>query len=83
MNNAAELERIGKHAVEKLRKEKLTSGHSFMINSNELPGRESYREYPDGTIKLVITSPESRSFTELRTLSADEAGFIRSKFSLG
>ena len=47
------IEQIGNKAVQKLRLQKLRSGHPFMINSKELEPNQCFLEYPDGTIQLV------------------------------
>ncbi len=82
MSDLEVLENIGTAAVMHLRKEKLASGKSFMINSADLPAKQSYLEYPDGTINLVTIAPNERSFTTLRKLSVKEADALRRQFNL-
>ena len=82
MNDFEILSKIGTDAVLRLRKTKLAAGQTFMINSNELSSKESYLEYPDGTINIVTVAPDSRSFLVIRKLSDEEAQSIRTKFDL-
>jgi hypothetical protein len=44
MNEVERLAKIGTDAVIKLRKEQLAAGEFFMINSNDLPSKQSYLE---------------------------------------
>jgi hypothetical protein len=74
------IEQIGNKAVQKLRLQKLGSGHSFMINSKELEPNQCYLEYPDGTIQLVYLKNAAKDFTVIRTLSASEEEIIRLKY---
>ena len=39
--------------IKSLRKEKLSQGLPFMINSEDLPSYQCYLEYPDGSIKIA------------------------------
>jgi len=82
MSDLEVLENIGTAAVMQLRKEKLASGKSFMINSEELPAKQSYMEYPDGTINIVTIAPDERSFVTIRKLSDTEAQAVRHQFNL-
>ncbi|HEY5325989.1 MAG TPA: hypothetical protein VIJ27_03235 [Mucilaginibacter sp.] len=82
MSDLEVLENIGTDAVKRLRKQKLESGRPFMINSKELPSKQSYMEYPDKTISIVTAGLDSRSFITLRKLSEAEAGAIRKQFDL-
>jgi hypothetical protein len=74
------IEQIGNKAVQKLRLQKLRSGHSFMINSKKLEPNQCYLEYPDGTIQLVYLKNAAKDFTVIRTLSAAEEDVIRLKY---
>lgn len=82
MSDLEVLENIGTAAVMQLRKEKLASGKSFMINSEELPAKQSYMEYPDGTINIVTIAPDERSFITVRKLSNTETLAVRHQFNL-
>jgi len=77
MSESEVLEHIGTAAVKRLRKNKLSVGKPFMINSDNLPSGQSYLEYPDGTIRIVKVSADSRSFTILGELDADQAKAVR------
>jgi len=82
MSDLEVLENIGTAAVMQLRKDKLASGKSFMINSEELPAKQSYMEYPDGTINIVTIAANERSFVTIRKLSDTEAQAVRHQFNL-
>jgi hypothetical protein len=71
---------IGNEAVQKLRKQKLRSGHPFMINSKDLESNQCYLEYPDGSIQLVFLKNAAREFTVIRTLSSSEEIALRKKY---
>lgn len=80
-----ELEKIaqkGTEAVKRLRLETLRNGYPFMINSKDLPGNQSYFEYPDGSLALVALSKSTKDFTIIRTLLQTEADNIREKYNL-
>jgi hypothetical protein len=79
---AKEMENTGTEAVKKLRINDLQKGIPFMINSNDLPPRQCYMEYPDGTIKLVTIAEGSTKFVTVKVLSQIEAAIIRKKFDL-
>jgi len=53
-----------------------------MINSEVLPAKQSYMEYPDGTISIVTIAPDERSFATIRQLSAAEAQTLRIRYNL-
>jgi hypothetical protein len=82
MSDLEVLENIGTAAVMQLRKDKLAAGKSFMINSSDLPAKQSYMEYPDGSICIVAIAPDERSFTTVRKLSHAEAKAMRNRFNL-
>jgi hydrogenase maturation factor HypF (carbamoyltransferase family) len=74
--------KTGNEAVQKLRLQKLRSGHPFMINSKDLEPNQCYLEYADGSIKLVFLKNAAREFTVIRTLSHSEELSLRSKYHL-
>lgn len=76
------MENAGTEAVKKLRLENLQKGFPFMINSKDLPKRQSYLEYPDGSIKLVTLSENGMDFITIRVLSKMESAKLRRKFDL-
>jgi hydrogenase maturation factor HypF (carbamoyltransferase family) len=82
MNNLSIIEKTGTDAVKRLRKRKLESGKPFMINSKDLPVKQSYLEYPDKTINVVSIASDSRSFITVRKLSSGEAVALRRRFKL-
>ena len=68
--------------MKRLRLRKLQEGHTFMINSPELPGNQCFLEYPDGTIRLVTIKKEAQNFTVLKELSFEECVNLRERFTL-
>lgn len=82
MSEIEVLQKIGSEAVKRLRKTKLASGKPFMINSQDLPNKQSYLEFPDKSIKIVTLSPNERGFTIINVLNIQEAKLIRQKYGL-
>lgn len=82
MDSIEKLQEISANVVRNLRKKKLSMGHPFMINSGNLPANQSYLEYPDASIKIVSVASNSRSFTEVRRLSNQEAAAVRKLYNL-
>jgi hypothetical protein len=76
------IEKIGNEAVQKLRLQKLRSGHPFMINSRDLEPNQCYLEYPDGSIQLVFLKNAAKEFTVIRTLSPSDEQSLRKKHGL-
>jgi hypothetical protein len=76
------LEFSGLLAIQILRKEKLNSGHPFMINSSSLPDGQCYLEYPDGTIQLVKLSRSNTDFELVRLLSNVESKTLLKSLNL-
>ena len=76
------IEKKGNDAVQRLRLQKLHSGHPFMINSKELEPNQCYLEYPDGSIQLVFLKYAAKEFTVIRTLSISEELSLRSRYGL-
>jgi len=76
------LEKSGTDAVKRLRKQKLEAGVPFMINSNELPSKQSYMEYPDKSMTIVTIATDQHSFEIVRKLSDDEANSVRRRYKL-
>ena len=65
--------------IKSLREMKLKNGQPFMINAKELPPRQAYLEFPDGTIKIIIAEKGARKFEILRTLSLLETKAVKSR----
>ncbi len=82
MSDLEVLENIGTAAVMELRKQQLAAGEFFMINSSDLPAKQAYLEYPDGTINIAAVAPDGRSFVTIRTLSSAETQSLRQQFNL-
>jgi hypothetical protein len=77
-----EQQRKANKAVKDLRRNKLTNGQPFMINSMALPHGQCYIEYPDGHICLASISSTKRDFVILRNLSDVEVSNLRNEFEL-
>lgn len=82
MTKLAERSRIGTNAVLALRKNRLSSGLPFMINTQSDNETSSYLEYPDGEIYLVKRNASGLDFEKIRQLSNDEAAKLRAGASL-
>jgi len=82
MSNLEVLENIGTAAVKRLRQQELAAGFPFLINSKDLPSKQSYLEYPDGSISIVTVAANKHAFDTVRKLSADEANALRARFNL-
>lgn len=82
MESIERLKEIGATAVRNLRKQKLSMGQPFLINSKDLPATQCYLEYPDTSIKIVSVASDLRSFIEIRKLSEAEAIVVRKLYEL-
>ncbi len=76
------LEMSGLIAIQIIRKEKLMSGHPFMINSPLLPAGQCYLEYPDGSIQIVTLSRSRKDFDLVRILSEQETTSLKTRLQL-
>lgn len=77
-----DIQKAGTEAVRRLRKQKLSSGHPFMINSKKLPAGQCYLEYPDGHIELVSITPSKRDFHTIRQFTKSQSINIRRQYHL-
>jgi len=82
MSDVEVLENIGTAAVMELRKQQLAAGEFFMITARDLPAKQTYLEYPDGSINIATVAADGRSFILIRKLSPAEAQLIRQRFNL-
>ncbi len=60
LKSIQDIQKAGNEAVQRLRKQKLSSGHPFMINSKTLPKGQCYLEFPDGHIACFYCSYQKR-----------------------
>jgi hypothetical protein len=81
MRPLTEIEKRAQIAVNKLRKETLQKGESFMIYNKDLPKRRYYMEYPDGTMKIVTASYKLKEFVVEEELHPEQAALIRSRIN--
>lgn len=65
-----------------LRKEKLSQGLPFMINSDDLPPHQCYLEYPDGSIKIAQASSKGSDFIIVEELDFLNAEVFKRKLKL-
>ena len=82
MGTIEELSVISDTVIRRLRKQKLASGKPFLIWSAELPKDQSYMEYPDHSIKVVMVAPDLKSFTVVKELTNGQAQTIRQQLNL-
>ncbi len=75
-------ERLANQAIKNLRAKKLSSGLTFMINSDKLPPDQCYIEHPEGYISLVVLSRKINEFKVIEKYSEEESDQIRKKFRL-
>jgi hypothetical protein len=82
LKSIKDIQENGTEAVVRLRKQKLASGHPFMINSRKLPKGQCYLEFPSGIIKLATLSSTKREFIILKELDYSEGAAVRRIFHL-
>lgn len=73
---------IGTNGVRDLRRQKLSSGLPFMINSSELSSSQCYLEFSNGSIKLVRINISGNDFDTIRELTSKEANALRHRFNI-
>ncbi|MEO6869491.1 MAG: hypothetical protein ABI168_07590 [Ginsengibacter sp.] len=74
-----------KHTLKRIRlirKEKLSQGLPFMINSDELPSYQCYLEYPDGSIKIAEVDSRDSDFKIVGELDFLNAEVFKRKLKL-
>lgn len=76
------LNRIGTNGVRDLRRQQLSSGLPFMINSSELSTNQCYLEFPNGSIKLVSINTSGNDFDTIRVLTSKEANALRQRYKI-
>ena len=77
INNKSALNKI-----KSLRKDKLSRGIPFMINSDDLPSHQCYLEYPDGTIKIAEANSGESDFIIIEELDFLNAELIKRNLKL-
>ena len=77
INNKSALNKI-----KALRKEKLSQGVPFMINSENLPTYQCYLEYPDGSIKIVEANSKGLDFKIIEELDFLNAEVLKRNLKL-
>jgi hypothetical protein len=80
---AKKMEESALKAIKSLRKQKLSQGLPFMINSDKLDSSQCFLEYPDGTIRIVEANKKEGDFYVLFELSKKDANSLRRKLKLG
>ena len=68
--------------IKLLRKEKLSQGLPFMINSDTLPSHQCYLEYPDGSIKIAEANSKESDFKIIEELDFLNAEVLRRNLKL-
>lgn len=82
LKSILDIQKAGNEAVRRLRRQKLSSGHPFMINSKKLPKGQCYLEFPDGHIELVSIAPTKRDFNIIRQFTNSQSMKIRRQHRL-
>lgn len=82
LKSIKEIQNVGNEAVRRLRRQKLSSGHPFMINSKKLPKGQCYLEFPDGHIELASIASTKRDFHIIKQLTNGESIKIRRQYHL-
>ena len=77
-----QLEKAGSDTVKELRKNKLSMGLPFIINTNDLPSTQFYLEYPDGYIKLVTFRQDKLDYKFIIEFNIEQSNEIRKKYKL-
>jgi hypothetical protein len=81
MRPLTEIEKRAQVAVNKLRKETLEKGESFMIYNKDLPKGKYYMEYPDGRMNVVSISRKINDFVIEEAVKPKQADLIRSRIN--
>jgi hypothetical protein len=68
--------------IKSLRKEKLSQGLPFMINSEDLPSYQCYLEFPDGSIKIAEANSRESDFKIVGELDFLNAEVFKRKLKL-
>lgn len=82
LRSIQDIQKAGNEAVRRLRRQKLSSGRPFMINSKKLPKGQCYLEFPDGHIELVTIASNKRDFHIIRQFTNSESIDIRRQYHL-
>jgi len=82
MGTIEELKDVSNTAVRKLRQQKFNRGKPFLIWSDKLPSDQSYLEYPDHSVKIVVVSSDRMSFEVVKELSKSQSRTILKSFNL-
>jgi hypothetical protein len=77
-----QLEKAGRNAVMELRKNKLRMGFPFMINTEDLPAKQFYLEYPNGYIRLAAIRKDKLDYEILDELTMKESDSLRKKYKI-
>lgn len=76
------IERNALKAIKELRKQKLSQGLSFMINSDILIPSQCFLAYPDGSIKIVEADKTTMDFQVVFELTDNDTNALRRKYKL-
>lgn len=68
--------------IHQLRRNRLSQGHTFIINSDSLPSGQCYLEFPDGSIVIVEANSEKTDFNIIEELDGFEIKKLRKHFKL-
>lgn len=82
LKSIQDIQKTGNEAVRRLRRQKLSTGRPFMINSKKLPKGQCYLEFPDGHIELVSITPTKRDFHIIKQFTNSQSINIRMQYHL-
>ena len=71
------MEQSAQRRIRQLRKKKLQQGLPFMISSDDLPAKQCYLEYPDGSIKIAEAGSSSSDFKIIEELDYFNVQLLR------
>lgn len=75
-----EFKQKSKEGIKNLRKKSLLEGHAFLIYDQNLPKGQTYREYPDGSIRIERLDPNESKFIVVKALDRSQADSVRDNF---
>lgn len=77
-----QIEKSGRQAIIKLRKNKLNLGQPFMINTKDLPSSQFYLEHPDGHIEHTTITSDKTDFKTITKFTLKQSDLIIKKYKL-
>ena len=69
-------------ALKTLRRNKLSRGLPFMINSDMLDSKQCFLEYPDGSIKVAEADPDECDFRIILEYNIQDSKKLRKRLNI-